>query len=200
VWTTRQSRLGLIFAVIGGAAWWLVRELTQEPPRLPHGRVPTHVVSDLQAVETDAAGRPKQRLLAGQWRQFPAEDRSELDMPRLTLFDPAGAPPWRAAARYGTLLSGGSEVWLTEDVAIERDGTADARPVRLTTAELRVWPKREYAQSDRPVRLESDRDWLTASGLKLWYATPSRAEFSGRVHIYLAPEPDTAGADRETSP
>ena len=198
MWTTRQGQLAVLFAVLGGAAWWLVQGLIAEPPPRPRARAPNHVVSDLNAIETNADGRPKQRLVAAQLRQFVDEDRSELDAPRLTVFDAAGAPPWQIASDRGLLLADGTEMHLIDNVKIDRAGTDASRSLRLETIELTIWPKREYAQGDHPVRIESDRDWLTASGIRLWYARPSRVEYPGRVHIAIAPTPTTNA--HETTP
>ena len=187
MWTKRQSQLAVLLASLGGATWWLLQTLIVEPPPRPRGRAPSYIVSDLNAIETDVNGRPKQRLVADQLRQFVDEDRSELDAPRLTQFDPDGAPPWQVRSDHGLLLSRGTEVHLNDNVRIDRAGTAKSRSLRLETTELKIWPKREYAQGDHPVRIDSDGDWLTAIGVKAWYATPSHAEFGGRVHIGIAP-------------
>ena len=187
MWTTRQGQLAVLFAVLGGTAWWVSRSLVEEPPPRPRDRAPNYVVSDFRAVETDPTGRPTRRLVAAQLRQFVPEDLSELDVPALTLFEPDGAPPWEIRARHGLLLVGGDEVRLSDTVTVERAGTDLTRSFRLATTELALWPKREYAQGDQPVRIESDGDWLTAQGIRLWYATPARAEYAGRVHISIAP-------------
>lgn len=176
-----------MFAVLGGAGWWLSRSLVEEPPPRSRGRAPNYVVSDFRAIETDPSGRPTRRLVAAQLRQFVPEDLSELDVPHLTVFEPDGAPPWEIRARHGLLLAGGDEVRLSDTVSVERAGTSLTRSFRLATTELTLWPKRDYAQGDQPVRIDSDGDWLTAAGIRLWYATPARAEYPGRVHISIAP-------------
>jgi lipopolysaccharide export system protein LptC len=188
VWTARQNALALAFALMGGAAWWLMeRQPEQDRPAVPGTRVPDYVVSELNAVETDETGQPSRVLSARQLRQYVEEDLAELDLPRLTLYQSDG-PPWRAEARSGLLLAGGDELRLWDDVRVERAAGAGNRPVHLATSELSVWPKREYAQGDRPVRIDSAGDWLTATGLRLWYATPARAEFPGRAHLFIVPE------------
>ncbi len=187
MWTTRQGRLLFIFAVLAAVAWWLLRGLIEEPAKGPRGRVPEHVITDFSAIETDPQGRPQRRLVATQLRQFVAEDLTELDRPRLTLFGRDQGPPWEVEADRGLVLARGEELHLLDAVRIDRVGGPETRSVRLATEELKVWPKREYAQGDQPVRQESDADWLTAAGIRLWYATPARAEYPGRVHVFIAP-------------
>jgi lipopolysaccharide export system protein LptC len=188
VWTTRQGRLVGLFAVLAAASWWLLRSLTETPGTPPRPRAPDHTVWDLNAVETGAAGRPERRLVADQLRQYATEDLTELDQPRLTLYDRDGGPPWLARSVSGILRSRGEEVELRKRVRIDREPGPDNRSFALATEALRLWPKREYAQSDLPVRIASDQDWLTATGMRLWYAHPSRAEFPGRAHIFMAPQ------------
>lgn len=194
MWTTRQGRLAVVFAALGAAAWWALRGVTEAPVQTPRTRAADHMVWDLDAVETAATGRPDRRLVSEQLRQYTAEDLTELDRPLLTLYDREGGAPWEARAARGLLRSGGDEVELREQVRIDRAPTALNRSFALATEELHLWPKQEYARSDQPVRIASDQDWLTATGMRLWYAHPSRAEFPGRAHIFIAPE-TTAGPD-----
>lgn len=201
MWRTRQGRLTTVFAIVAATAWWLMHGLIEEPPTPTRTRTPNYVASDISAVETDPNGRPERRLVADQLRQYVAEDLTELDQPRLTLFDREGGPPWHASSQRGFMLSGGQEVYLVDRVEIDRAGSTRTRSTRLETSELRIWPKLKYAQGDQPVRIESDRDWLTATGMRLWYDHPSRAEYPGRAHIFMAPPPSEAGRrSPETTP
>ncbi|WP_295412757.1 LPS export ABC transporter periplasmic protein LptC [uncultured Thiodictyon sp.] len=199
MWTTRQGRLAILFAVLATLTWWVRHNMIEQPPKPVRERTPKYIVSDFTAVETDATGRPARRLAARQLREYVEEDLGELDLPRLTLFDRDGGPPWEISAQLGFLLNHNEEIHLLEHVKVDRVGTATSRSFRLTSSEMRVWPKREYAQGDQPVRLTSDRDWLTAPGMRLWYAHPSRAEFPGRAHILIAPTPPAAGHSPETT-
>lgn len=200
MWTPRQILLAGALAVLGGGAWWLLETRMEEvKPPVPRNRLPDHVVTDFSAVETDETGQPERRLAARQLRHYVKEDLSELDLPRLTVFE-SDSPPWQGESQTGLLLSGGDEVRLTGAARLSRASDGTSRSLRLMTEEITIWPKGEYAAGDQPVRIESDQDWLTAAGVKLWYSTPARAEFQGRAHILLAPKPGPEAASEETDP
>ena len=188
MWTSRPWIPAVILAAIGAAAWLLLGS-PQEPqvaqPERP--RQPDYVVRDFTAIETDDSGNPDRRLSARELRQFVDEDLMELDRPRLLLFDDQG-PPWSVSALRGLLLDGGEEVQLRDQVRVTRDAFAETAAVRLDTTALDLWPERHYAEGDRPVRLESGRDWATGSGIQLWYEEPMRAELRGRARIFLVPQ------------
>lgn len=191
MWGMRQGLSMVLLGLLAAAAWWLLEDGPDEPdvPPIARARTPDYVVSRLDAVETDEGGRPSRLMVARQLRQYVDEDLAELDQPRLTIIQD-DAPPWLAESSRGLLLSGGDEVRLDEDVRLHRAAAPSGPAVLLTTSELTIWPKRKYAQGDRPVRIDSDGDWVTAEGMRLWYSLPRHAELEGRVHMFIAPEPD----------
>ena len=56
----------------------------------------------------------------------------------------------------------------------------------------------EHAKN--PYALVHAHDWLTAPGVRFWYAHPSRAEFPGRAHMLVAPTPSKNGSSPPTTP
>lgn len=187
MWSARQFWLAVAFAALGGGAWWLMQSRPrEEDPRIVRPRAPDAVVSHFVAVEHDNAGHPSRRLVAEQLRQFLKEDVAELDEPRLAAYESEG-PPWEAQATHGLILRGGEELRLSDSVQVSRGAQGESRPMLLQTSELTVWPKRDYAEGNNPVRIDSDGDWLTANGIRLWYAKPTRGAFPGRARIFLAP-------------
>jgi lipopolysaccharide export system protein LptC len=187
MWGIRPLLLAGVLALLGVGAWWLI-EPEPEPrdDTQPRPRVPDHVVSAFTSIETDDTGRPERRLVAATLWHFVAEEITELALPRLSLYQTDG-PPWQVEARSGLLLEGGDEVRLEGDVVISREAGSNTRPVTLETNALTIWPKREFAEGDQPVRIESGTDWATGSGIRAWFASPVRAELLGRANLELEP-------------
>ncbi len=213
LWSPRQLLLGACFAVSGLIAWWRFQPHSNDT--LPLGvrpRLPDYVVLNFTTVETDAEGKPSRRLAADELRHFVSENRSELDRPRMELFQSDG-PPWKARAQEGLVLAGGDQVRLIGDVRLDRKGNGQVRAAHLETERIDIWRKQSLAETDLPVRIRSDGDLLTANSMRLWYTEPTRSTFHGRARIRLAPEhspdsaPDSApdsttvsAPTRETSP
>ncbi|NKN33843.1 LPS export ABC transporter periplasmic protein LptC [Marichromatium bheemlicum] len=190
-WPRRYYLLAAFFALSGLAGWWQLQRVDlPENPTAERPRFPDYVVHDFTALETDASGAPSRRLSAAELRQFVAEDLSELDHPRMRLFQSDG-PPWRVRAKHGLVLGGGEEVRLIGAVELDRDATADAPPTHIETEQLNVWHQRAYARTDLPVQVASGEDWLSASGMQLWYDEPARATFHGRTRMLLVPSQET---------
>lgn len=188
LWSRRQLLLALVFAVLALAAWWQFQQRPpEESPQATRPRLPDYIVRDFTAVETDTDGRPIRHLVADELRHYLREDRSELDQPRLDLFQAEG-PPWHARARQGLVLAKGEQVRLIGEVRLDRAGDAKGRPAHLETEQLAIWPAQSLAETELPVRLDSDGDSVEANGMRLWYAEPMRTDFHGRPRIRLAPE------------
>jgi lipopolysaccharide export system protein LptC len=188
LWSRQQWMLAGFFLASGLIAWWQIRPDAEPSAESQRARLPDYVVTGFSALETDETGRPSRRLIADALRQYVEEDVSELDQPRMTLYVSDGEP-WKARADTGLVLGGGEEVQLQGNVEIDRAASATDRATHLETELLRIWHDRAFAETDRQVQVTSELDRLTATGMRLWYDHPVRAEFAGRAHIVIAPEP-----------
>ncbi len=187
--TGRELIVGAALALLGLFAWWYSTSFGPEPEPVPaSARKPDYVVEDLVGVTMDANGRPARRLETPQLRHYPDDDSSELDAPRLLIFDDE-APPWRVRSERAWVSADGNEVLLEGAVRAERDAAPNLEPMLLVTSEMLLLPDSDYAETDHFAELERGNDWVTANdGLQLWFAEPMRIRLFGRTRMRFAPE------------
>ncbi len=199
-WSPRQWLLGALFGVSGLLAWWLLRQFSDVlVPPVERVRQPDYVVLNFVAVETDATGQPERRLMATELRHFVTENRSELDQPHLELFQSDGSP-WEGRAREGLVFADGDQIRLIGDVQLDRAAQGARRATHLETQQIEIWRQQSLAETDLPVLIRSDDDVLTATGMQLWYAEPSRTIFHGRARIRFAPDIPSRTPAQEIKP
>jgi lipopolysaccharide export system protein LptC len=176
----RQALLALALAALGlGAWWWRDAQLPDETPSRPRERRPDYIVEQLEATQMDETGRVHRLLQADNLRHYPNNAGSDLADPRLTIFTEPGAP-WVTNADRGWISEQSDELRLRGNVVISREGSPSNRPIRIETERLRVRPDEEYAETDDPVRLSSEADWIESIGVRAWLGEPVRIELPGR--------------------
>ena len=187
VLSVRQRVLALILAGIGGAAWWYQAQQGElAPVSAPRPRLPDYRVEGFSATTMDAAGRPARNLSARELRHFADDDSSEIDQPVLVVYTP-GAPPWNIQSETGWASGDGERLLLQGEVLADREASAETRPIHLRTSELLVRPRQDYAETAMPVRIDSNDDWLTSTGMQAWFGkTDLRASFLGRARARFA--------------
>ena len=114
-------------------------------------------------------GTLEYRLTSDDIRHFSEQALTRLARPTLTLQRPGGRP-WEARAREGDLRrpprgAPEEELELRDDVVLEQD-RGDGAFLRLTTSRLKIYPGRQYAESDRDVMIDSHVGRTTATGLE----------------------------------
>jgi lipopolysaccharide export system protein LptC len=180
-----RGRILALLILIAVGSWWL----GDDDPRDEPGPAPAltgetrtidYRISGLDVVRMTPAGRPAHRLRAERLRHFTDDATTELTAPRLRVFQ-GDAPPWEVDAEQAWMSADGSLMLLTGEVVISRNAGEMTRPVRMTTSDLRVQPRQDYAETDEAVRVEREDDWLDAVGMQAWLRPPSRIKFLSEV-------------------
>jgi lipopolysaccharide export system protein LptC len=174
----REYVLALLLAAVGAIAWWLQgeQEAVTAPPA-DGARRPDYTVSGLTASLMNEDGHLHRRLTATQLRHYPNDGGSDLDDPRLTVFA-EGGPPWIVRSGSGWVSEDGDELRLPGVVFIDREAGPNTRPVHLKTWDLYVKPRQDYAETDRPVHVTSNADWLASR-------QGTRVRFGEQLHLVL---------------
>jgi lipopolysaccharide export system protein LptC len=124
-----------------------------EPPGDAAGRQPDSVLEEYRITLHAVDGRPRYRLVGPRLSHYPDDDSNHLEEPHLTVFAAADDPSWTVASETGWLGPGGDELLLNGPVTLERLPGNGRRPLRIDTSDLRVEPKNDFAETDRPVHV-----------------------------------------------
>lgn len=177
-------------AVLSTLSWWFPFRMgpapTETPAMAETRHIPDFFLTEFDLTSMDITGAPRYRLQAQTMTHYVDDDTADMTLPRMTLFR-ADAAPWQASAGQGWVASQGEMVRLREDVVIERPASAAAQRLEIRTDEMRVWPAKEYAETERPVALRSDLGVTRAVGMHADFkhdVVELRAEVRGE---YAAP-------------
>jgi len=195
--SARQRILILAMASVGALAWWLRQGgETPGPNTDDPKRRPDYTVDDFNVTTMDAFGAPHRHLTAIELRHYPDDDTKELETPRLTLYVETG-PPWLIRSETAWISSDDNLIRMHGEVYIDRVAGVETRPVHMKTREVVVKRNENYAQTDQPVRITSETDWVTAeNGAQVWLEEKLRIKLLGRVRGELV----ISQADEETPP
>lgn len=178
----------LAIALAAAGSWWLYQQAASEQARL-EGRErhdPDAFADDIDLRTLDAHGTLEHRLWAKRMEHYPDDDSTTLDAPVLEVYRP-GEPTWRARARQGRVSSGGAEILLEGGVDIQRAGNKTGlRPVHLTTSKLRVFPDRDYAETDVAVTYRTTDLEVRSLGMRAHFDT-GQVELPARVRAVHQP-------------
>ena len=183
-----RTLLVLVAIAVAIVSWQLVQQPPSSTPlmRKSGPREIDYYISGLDVTRMTIAGKPANRLRAENLRHYTDDETTELEKPRLTVYQD-DSPPWEVDAEQAWVSADGSLVLLSGEVRIEREGDANNRPMRILTRDLRVQPEQDYAETDEKVRVDSESDWLDAVGMQAWLRPPSRLKFLSQVKGYHVP-------------
>ena len=112
-------------------------------------------------------GFPKSKIIGDQMFHYPGEDDSEIINPRVTFFRDEGSPVY-ITADHGWINEDGTRVFLKGHTIIKRDKTPVNQFSQLETPELTIWPNKEYAETDKAVKITTDTTIATGIGMKAY--------------------------------
>jgi len=173
--------IALVAAAGLAVASWLLQATWRRPEVESHrAHTPDYYVKGLEIAAMDEEGKPRHRLKARTMRHFDDTDTTELEAPDLTVYDPE-RPPWEVTAENGWVSPDGEEVLLQGEVVITRPEGPQTRALRIVTRDLRVYPDKDYAETDAHVELFSRDHWMESVGARVWFEEPVRIKFLSQV-------------------
>ncbi len=180
----RRVVVGTLFVLLATGSGLLMQMTDKEEPvkvKVEHS--PDYYVEDFTVTDMDIDGKLKQTLSAERMLHYPDDDSTELIHPHLVIYE-EGMPPWKIKSETGWISGDGQLVLLNGAVKIDRVAAPGVRPMHITTRNLRVRPKENYAETDEKVRIRSLGDVQTSTGMQAWLNKPIRLKFLSKVRGY----------------
>lgn len=160
--------LVLLLVVLAlSVGYWNIRPERFAPQTVQAPLQPDFFMDNPRIRQLDEQGQPLYDLTSDRAAHQVGRDVTELDEPRLRYYREGEQPPWDLRARHGLVSADGEQVELSQNVIIEQQLAGQAAR-RLSTPQLSVFPKRDYAETDRSVRIDAG-GVTTATGLKAYF-------------------------------
>lgn len=140
--------------------------------------------------KTNEFGKLENTLEAHKIHHYPNQSRTELEQPKLHVFDDKGEH-WIITAHHATSFEGTSEITLNDQVHIVKTANAISGKVEMHTSKLIVHPQEGTADSDQPVTISYPQ--LSINGLGL-HSDLKRGTFKILDKIGASYDPTTATA------
>ena len=166
---------------------WLFRQAEDKRERREQvsRHIPDYFLNDFTATTMGPQGRPEYRLSAVRMEHYPDTDTAELTQPRIVLYE-SGEENWHARADSGRVGPGGELVYLSGDVEILQPSEAGKPSRMLVTDYVRIYPQRDYVETDAPVTLTGPQTRIQGVGMRA-YLEQERLELLSDVSGTHAP-------------
>lgn len=180
--------LAIIIALVSltGLAIWLQQGSVEESEAIDSSATkkkhsPDYFMEDFTITSMNKQGEPRSILKSSKMIHFPDDDSTELDKPFMTLISKTGKP-WKIRADRGWVAANNELILLSGHVQIDRLSGPNNRPVKLNTTKLRIHPDLDFAETDQPVTMVSNKRRTTAIGMRA-YVRDGKLQLLEDVHV-----------------
>ena len=185
-----HSRWKIAFALLllaAGSAW-LLNNLSGTGTTKTEiiGHDPDYYMENFTTTTMEEDGSLKNILSADYMAHYPDNDTTELRGPRLEVFRKDGAPV-NIIAEKGWVTEGDEVILLSGNVKFWQDDNDGNRKIEIITTDVRILPKQEYAETDKPVKLIARRTTVNATGVRAYF-DESRVQLLNNVQAKILPE------------
>ena len=112
-------------------------------------------------------GKPDYKMTADHVSHFPDKDQVKLDKVNFKLFQ-ASQSVWSASAQQGIVENRAGIIHLKNKVVLHRPKTQTSEAITLTTSELHIFTKKEFAETPAKVKITSGNSQVDAVGMHLY--------------------------------
>ncbi|MBX3714160.1 MAG: LPS export ABC transporter periplasmic protein LptC [Lysobacter sp.] len=167
------------------AAGWAVWQQQRPPPQVETTDTrPDYVLQDFELTALDGEGKESFTLRAPQLERRPDDDTMSLVTP-LFLIPDAEGQHWEIRSKQGWVSADQEEIRLSGEVKANSP-SATVRPVTMNTESLKVFPRRNHAETDDVVTIVQPGSILSGRGFAVSTAT-KRYVFRSEVNTRYVP-------------
>jgi lipopolysaccharide export system protein LptC len=168
-----MSRWPWLLIVVGGLALFIALRDWNRVDGSPSERFatagePDLFMQDATITQFDDDGAVRYKLVSAEVRHYEDEGLTRLVAPNLTL-NRAPQPPWFARANHGFVRDTDTPSGKTAEVILLREDVhlEQRNPNRfeITAPTLRIYPNRQFAETDQPVIIDTAAGRSSAVGL-----------------------------------
>lgn len=167
---SRLVWIGCLIILGSAAALWFLSQ-RDAPVEVSHADTapdtPSVSFDGVEMVINAANGKPQYKLLAARYQLYETENRSQFDLPSITLYDNEGRQI-HAQALQGETQDDSSVITLTGSVRINQAQPGnDSHPLVITTERLIVFPEKQRATTDSTIMATRGAEMFSAQGMSL---------------------------------
>lgn len=153
---------------------------------------PQIYMKEVETREFDAQGKLHYQLTTPQITHYqinpdaPSDtDYTLIEQPNMAFHDADSKAPWLVTAVIGRSEGNGQLIRLLENVLIQQQ-TPSQGLIQITTSELRVRPREQFAETDKAVKMRSAKGQIDAKGMDADLAQ-SRLQLKSQVKAVYDP-------------
>ena len=160
-------------AISIGITWYVFTKTSTEqsqisfPKQNTQKKVADTFFNQADIINFGETGFPKSKIIGDQIFHYPDDEDSEIINPRITLFRTKGLPVY-ITADHGWINKDGTRVFLKGHTIIRREKSQDNDFSQLETPELTIWPNKDYAETDKAVKITTAATIVTGIGMKAY--------------------------------
>ncbi|HWA14337.1 MAG TPA: LPS export ABC transporter periplasmic protein LptC [Burkholderiales bacterium] len=157
----------ILLALLAVLTFWLDRKV-QFPARGADGSSrhdPDFIIEGFSAVQMNPDGTRRYALSASRMVHYPDDDSTDLESPNLIYYDYVRAPV-TVKSETAKATQGGDDVYFHGNVQVVRSAYENNPELGLFTTYLHVVPDKDFAQTDKPVRIVEGKSTATSVGLE----------------------------------
>ena len=171
---------GCIAALFAAVGYWNIspERFLDKPPTTSVENPIDWYATNTRTVQYLPDGKVQYEMTSDKAEHVKATDVTLVTKPDLNMYRGTDFP-WHVTSERGEVNSGGTEVELIDSVRIKRTDEKN-RDTLITSTRMTVFPQREYAQTEQPVRIEGAGGVSTGVGMKA-YLKESRIHLLSNV-------------------